>query len=897
MLVRRFLFAILILSSPVLAQNPIGPVSGGIPAAVNTALAKKIDKKTLAQLGSTKQVYIWYRTDGVAGIGTQSEPFDGSTQAKFDALFTSLQGITGLTIHLGPAPSTAPFQTNVATKPWFVKNGWKIIGSGMYQTYVQAIGNMHLINYGISVFFSDPSVSTNNIIISDLTVDNNSTLLSSTADTGSGGEKNYKSAAINLFGSNNTVERVRSINSYGSLANLQERFDIAISSPNTITTSGNTIRFCRAETPLGNYGSPFAIFGASGHLQSGSSVHDCEAFGVNNGLNAGFTTGGVNGAWLLDCQFYNNYFQDCQSAYYQDTGTAERIRIEGNTLVRGQLGIAFLADGSGAWTKQDISITGNNLLMQNRDAGNAVVGIIVGNAATNTLLIADNIVRYSITGSGMSGGGQPIEVTSITNLTITGNTLDQMSGTATVASSTNIRKAGNRDQGGATITGLIDTDVAAVNSAAVDAAFGSTRGSVLIRGVSGWTILAPGTTGYALSSNGVGADPSYQVVGGSGTVANPSALVGLAAINGSNTSAIRSDGAPALDQSISPVWTGQHTFSLTDATTNTIPMLTAFRHNTSGTPANGFGATNNYFLQSSTTINRFAFGQRWYWTDATDATRSSAYKISLENSGSGSASDVFFLFGDGGGSLNANVDPGAGIWNVNTGFRIGNAATSAHFLRGNGTNYVDSAIQAGDIPDISATYMTPAGAYSVTNKTFDASAAGNVLKRSEYIQLGFPDNGDGTNAVRVTTEGPTFGHYTFKAGVAKASNYVVYRIRVPDDLDTTVDLAAAFKFRLGGADTGTHSYYISMANVASSSSADSPTFSNEVAISFAGDASGASGDIEHVTYVTLTSWKASLTPGQTLVIKLARDGTDGSLDSSTVDSTDLNLAVRYGSSQ
>lgn len=41
---------------------------------------------------------------------------------------------------------------------------------------------------------------------------------------------------------------------------------------------------------------------------------------------------------------------------------------------------------------------------------------------------------------------------------------------------------------------------------------GSTRGSVVYRGAAGWAILAPGTSGYALVSNGAGADPSYQAV-------------------------------------------------------------------------------------------------------------------------------------------------------------------------------------------------------------------------------------------------------------------------------------------------------------------------------------------------------------------------------------------------
>jgi hypothetical protein len=44
-------------------------------------------------------------------------------------------------------------------------------------------------------------------------------------------------------------------------------------------------------------------------------------------------------------------------------------------------------------------------------------------------------------------------------------------------------------------------------------------------------------------------------------LANPSANVGLSAVNGSAATAMRSDGAPALDQGIAPTWTGLHTFT------------------------------------------------------------------------------------------------------------------------------------------------------------------------------------------------------------------------------------------------------------------------------------------------------------------------------------------------
>lgn len=54
------------------------------------------------------------------------------------------------------------------------------------------------------------------------------------------------------------------------------------------------------------------------------------------------------------------------------------------------------------------------------------------------------------------------------------------------------------------------------------------------------------------------------LVGGSGASgANPTASVGLTAVNGVATTFLRSDGAPALDQSIAPTWTGNHINSYT----------------------------------------------------------------------------------------------------------------------------------------------------------------------------------------------------------------------------------------------------------------------------------------------------------------------------------------------
>jgi microcystin-dependent protein len=59
----------------------------------------------------------------------------------------------------------------------------------------------------------------------------------------------------------------------------------------------------------------------------------------------------------------------------------------------------------------------------------------------------------------------------------------------------------------ATLSTLLDT-------------IGSTRGSLLYRGVSGWAAVTPGTSGHVLTSNGAGSDPTYQASAGGGSGAS-----------------------------------------------------------------------------------------------------------------------------------------------------------------------------------------------------------------------------------------------------------------------------------------------------------------------------------------------------------------------------------------
>lgn len=88
------------------------------------------------------------------------------------------------------------------------------------------------------------------------------------------------------------------------------------------------------------------------------------------------------------------------------------------------------------------------------------------------------------------------------------------------------------------------------------------RGDLYRRGASTVERVALGTTNQILSSNGT--DAVWQT-----RDANPTASLGLAAVNGSAATFMRSDAAPALDQAIAPTWTATHIFSKVYGAANT----------------------------------------------------------------------------------------------------------------------------------------------------------------------------------------------------------------------------------------------------------------------------------------------------------------------------------------
>lgn len=123
-------------------------------------------------------------------------------------------------------------------------------------------------------------------------------------------------------------------------------------------------------------------------------------------------------------------------------------------------------------------------------------------------------------------------------------------------------------------------------------------------------------------------------------------------------------------------------------------------------------------------------------------------------------------------SLNVTNTAAASIFDAATGFRVAGAAASGNYLRGNGTNFVSAAIQAGDLPLGSSSAF---GAVKVDGTTITAS--GGVITAvgaaATSVSVGTTTVASGTDLYLLYNNAGTLGNRTIASILTAGSGITI----------------------------------------------------------------------------------------------------------------------------
>ncbi len=359
----------------VLTNNQSQPATFNNNVTVNGVLSGNGAGLTNVQALKTETQFtneFWISTStNTASLGTLSDPYDGSTQAKFDAVMSNMPPYT--TIHL-LAGTYQTFGDSDSNPGWKVKSGQKILGSGIDVTILQLVSGRP---NQTCVMRSEVST---NVEISDLTVDWN------------GSSGNVSGGGVVLYGTRHAIRRVKVINQYSGAG---ESFGIGISLynlPATFQSDGNIIEECEVSHYLGGTGGISAIDMAGAGMSGIIRNNRCFL-----PLCSGGAAVAINGAQTCDVLIEGNYVDGADIAFYGDTGGYTNIVVAYNTFRN--CGCAVDLRNT---IRENITVAFNNIEITNDLCIGGVVFYFVGDQGesyTNVLIIGNNI-RYNSTTPG-----------------------------------------------------------------------------------------------------------------------------------------------------------------------------------------------------------------------------------------------------------------------------------------------------------------------------------------------------------------------------------------------------------------------------------------------------------------------------------------------------------------
>ncbi len=297
-------------------------------------------------------------TGRVNGNGAYTNPYVGD----FDTVLSNAPSFTD--IHLLPGT----FWT-VARNSYSLKAGQRLLGSGI----------------DISIIRRDPKLSTNGcaliitfqdgVEVSDLTVDCNATNHEVGAFNG-----------INLYGSHETIRRVKCINPSGDWDSKAEMFALGIGGLTTNYCSHNLISECHVAQVRGNYGNGIGIFGQQAMIES------ClvEFPPMNNTQPPFFYAYGAGKS--VGATISHNTATGGSIGFYTDSYWDTNLTIAGNMFIGARQGINISKSSTGVY---GLNILNNTIELAPRTSRYAGCGIALW--ATNGLFnvnITGNLIHF-----------------------------------------------------------------------------------------------------------------------------------------------------------------------------------------------------------------------------------------------------------------------------------------------------------------------------------------------------------------------------------------------------------------------------------------------------------------------------------------------------------------------